>query len=236
MANFVMSMARSLSVSHPVELAAGPFCHYHYSNLTKVLRHWQIERTQFRTFIQDFISPPRYLADGKPYYALTHDVTKLLKAHSPCLKDRQYVQTANNVIPSNRPTGIGYPVSALHFGAEGGWCPPLALQRLDSTADTNAVAVERYDVEPYYHFAKNRLLMDKLQTPEVGHFDPWLRMVQITSRLLFTAGAEIGQVSCPVWQKYLPKNKTALEQPGVSPRRTPVLPLPPPAATFAPAP
>jgi hypothetical protein len=62
-----------------VELAAGPFCHYHYSNLTKVLRHWQIEHTQFRTFIQDFISPPRYLADGKPYYSLTHDATKLLK-------------------------------------------------------------------------------------------------------------------------------------------------------------
>ena len=403
MANFVMSLASSPSVSHPVELSAGPFCHYHYSNLTKVLRDWQIEHTQFRTFIQDFIPPPRYLADGKSYYALTHDVTKLLKAHSPCLKDRQYVQTANNVIPSNRPIGIGYPVSALHFGAEGGWCPPLALQRLDSSADTNAVAVEqitsllndqtlpfgqelcllradsaygkaaflsplyalgelvvivrlragmkvwakapdadptggatriygekfylndasrsktyhkngtqyqvwqqalceqqadehvaqdgvmgngrkvlidirrwkdllirtkdgasmkdkpfdvlrvqvfdadskkpvfdrpmflavsgrrknevdsphaqqqyreRYNVEPYYHFAKNRLLMDKLQTPEVGHLDPWLRMVQITSWLLFTASAEIGQVSCPVWQKYLPKNKTALEQPG----------------------
>jgi hypothetical protein len=78
-ANFVISLASSPSVSHPVELAAGPFCHYHYSNLTKVLRHWQIEHTQFRTFIQDFISPPRYLADGKPYYSLTHDATKLLK-------------------------------------------------------------------------------------------------------------------------------------------------------------
>lgn len=72
---------------------------------------------------------------------------------------------------------------------------------------------ERYEVEPYYRFVKNKLLMDKLQTPTAQHLDPWLRMVQISSWLLFTASEEIGQVSCPVWQKYLPKNKTPQEQP-----------------------
>ncbi len=72
---------------------------------------------------------------------------------------------------------------------------------------------ERYDVEPYYRFAKNKLLIDKLQTPIAECLDPWLRMVQISSWLLFTARDEIGQVSCPVWQKYLPKNKAAQDQP-----------------------
>jgi len=71
---------------------------------------------------------------------------------------------------------------------------------------------ERYDVEPYYRFAKNQLLMDKLQTPNAEHLDPWLRIVQISSWLLFTARQEIGQVCCPVWQKYLPKNKAAQGQ------------------------
>ena len=403
MTNFVMSLASSPSISHPVELAASPFCHYHYSNLTKVLQHWQVNESDFRGLIRDFLPPPRHLESGIGYYALTHDVTKMLKAHSPCLKDRQYVPTSNNVIASNRALGVGYPVSALHLGAgQGGWCPPLALQRLGSKDDVNAVAVEqivsllqdktlpfgqdlcllrldtsygkaiflaplyelddlvlivrlrpgmkvwakapdadptggarrifgdkfyltdtsgwktyrkkgvpyqvwrealceqpadehleipavlanhrrvildirrwndllirtkagasmkdkpldvlrvqvldaqnrqavfdrpmflavsgkrknqldsalvqeqyreRYDVEPYYRFAKNKLLMDKLQTPIAEHLDPWLRMVQTSSWLLFTARQEIGQVCCPPWQKYLPKNKTAQDQP-----------------------
>jgi hypothetical protein len=72
---------------------------------------------------------------------------------------------------------------------------------------------ERYDVEPYYRFAKNQLLMDKLQTPTAKHLDSWLRIVQISSWLLFTARLEIGQVCCPSWQKYLPKNKVAQEKP-----------------------
>ena len=72
---------------------------------------------------------------------------------------------------------------------------------------------ERYDVEPFYRFAKNKLLMDKLQTPLVEHLDNWLNIVQISSWLLFTASQEIKQISCPVWQKYPSKNKTAQDQP-----------------------
>lgn len=400
MTNFVMGLASSPSVTHPVEVSASPFCHYHYSNLSKILRDWRVSEMDFRRFIRPFIPRPRMTSGGLHYYALTHDVTKMLKAHSPCLKDRQFVPTSNNVIASNRALGVGYPVSALHLGAEGGWCPPLTLQRLGPQDDINAVAVEqivsllqdktlpfgqdlcllradtsygkaiflaplydlddlvlivrlragmkvwakapdadptggarrifgdkfyltetsqwktyrkkgvpyqvwqeslceqppdehlekpailanhrnvildirrwndllirtkegasmkdkpldvlrvqvfdaqsrqaiferplfvavsgkrknqldsalvqeqyreRYDVEPYYRFIKNKLLMDKLQTPLAEHLDPWLRMVQITSWLLFTARREIGQVSCPIWQKYLPKNKAAQE-------------------------
>lgn len=402
MANFVMSLASSASATHPVELSASPFCHYHYSNLTKVLRHWQVSEPDFRAFVRQFVPAPRVFGEGVRYYAMTHDVTKMLKAHSPCLEGRQYVPTANNVIASNRALGVGYPVSALHLGAgQAGWCPPLALDRVGPQDDANAVAVkqvesllrdealpfgqglcllradssygkaaflspmydldglvlivrlragmkvwskapdgdptggatrifgdrfyladasgwktyhkkgapyqvwqqslceqpadgclgkevvlgngrkavldirrwndllirtkggapmkdkpfdvlrvqvldaqsrqpifdrplflavsgkrkdqvdsalaqeqyrERYDVEPYYRFAKNKLLMDKLQTPDAEHLDPWLRMVQITSWLLFVASEEIGQVSCPVWQKYLPKNKAVQDQ------------------------
>jgi len=403
MTNFVMSLASSPSTQHPVELSASPFCHYHYSNLTKIFRYWHINESSFRAFIRPFIPAPRFSGEGLRYYALTHDVTKMLKAHSPCLEGRQFVPTSNNVIASNRALGVGYPVSALHLGAgQAGWCPPLTLERLGPQDDANDVAVrqiesllqdntlpfgeelcllrgdsaygkasflaplydldnlvlivrlrpgmkvwapppedkptggarriygdkfyltntsgwktyhkkgvpykfwqealcerpadeylekeailgngrkvvldirrwnsllirtkngasmkdkpldvlrirvldiesrrevferplflavsgkrkslvdsslaqeqyrERYDVEPYYRFAKNQLLMDKLQTPNAQHLDPWLRIVQITSWLLFTARAEIGQISCPVWQKYLPKNKAVQNNP-----------------------
>lgn len=402
MTNYVMSLASSPSIHHPVELAGGEFCHYHYSNLPKILRDWQVSESDFRRLIGPFLPPARVEAGGLRYYAFTHDGTKMLKAHSPCLADRQYVPSSNNVIAGNRAIGVGYPVSALHLGiGRQGWCPPLALERLGSQADANAVAVrqliswlqdpqlpfrqelcvvrsdssygkaaflgplyavsnlvviarlrpglrvwrpageamskdepkrvygdklyllpesrwktyhrqgkayqvhqealcdqpadevlhlpctlsngraalidiqrwnnllirtkhgvsmkdkpfdvvrvqildardhhlvfqrplflavsgqcknqldsrfvraqyrERYDVEPYYRFAKNKLLLDKLQTPIAAHLDPWLRIVQATSWLLFTARQEIDQIHCPPWQKYLPKNKSAVEQ------------------------
>lgn len=402
MTNFVMSLASSPWAERPVHLSANSHCHYHYSNLTKVLENWQAKESDFRSFIRDYLPGSRFLAGGIPYYSLTHDVTKLLKAHSPCLASRQYVPTSNNVIRGNRSLGVGYPVSALHLGTEGGgWCPPVALKRLEPEDDTTAVAVEqirsiieadslpfgealcllradswygkaiflaplyeidnlvlvvrlrpgikvwtqakavstggapriydkkyylteqsqsktyhkngkpyqvwqealyeqtageyvekeallsnnrsviicirrwdnllirskngammkdkpfdvlsvkvldaadrkpvfdrplflavsgkrknliesndaqqqyreRFDVEPYYRFAKNRLLIDKLQTPDIKHLDCWIRIVQITSWLLFTARYEVGQIDYPAWQKYLPKNKITRQNP-----------------------
>lgn len=402
MANFVMSLASSPSVHHPVELSAGEFCHYHYSNLPKVLRHWRVSTAEVQRFVRPFIPAARTGSGGLQYYALTHDVSKMLKAHSPCLEGRQYVPTSNNVISGNRSIGVGYVLSALHLSAsESGWCPPLALERLSVEDDLTAVAVrqiqallqdvqlpfsealcvlradtaygkasflaplyqldhlvlivrlragmrvwepaedsdpnggarqvygtkrylldasrkktyhkkgvpyqvwqpalselpedeslqqqivlgngrkaildirrwnnlllrskkgacmkhkpldilrvmivdahshqpiferplflavcgkrkncidcaqareeyrQRYDVEPYYRFAKNRLLLDKLQTPIAQHLDPWLRIVQLASWLLFTARQQVQAVQCPVWQKYLPKNKAVQNQ------------------------
>jgi len=42
---------------------------------------------------------------------------------------------------------------------------------------------ERYDVEPYYRFAKRSLLLDKLQTPEHehDHLRHWVRILQIST-------------------------------------------------------
>lgn len=405
MANYVMGLASSPGAQTPVDLSMSEFCHYHYSNQTKVLENWELSESDFRGFLRPYIPLPRVLENGSVYYAFTHDVTKMLKPFSPCLEDRQYVATSNNVIEGNRPLGIGYPVSVLHLGVgESGWCPPLSAERLGSAAVGHAVAVrqvkdvlgdrslpfgdvlgllradsayckavilaplygldnlvqiirfragmkvwfeagegekggsgapriygekyyladesayrsyrrkgqayevwqaaigaqaaddevrtagvlgngrevvfwvkrwkdvrirskpghsmkdkpmdmlrimvldahtqlpvfnrplfvgicgkrkeeigtaegqrqyrERYEVEPYYNFAKNRLLLDKLQTPVLGHLDTWLRIVQVTSWLLFVASGEIGTVDCPVWQKYLPANKNALLKEG----------------------
>lgn len=403
MTNFVMGLCCGVSGGSAVGISPSPFCHYHYSNLTKVLEYWELKEDQFRSLIVNFLPAARQTVAGLRYYAFSHDVTKALKAHSPCLEDRHYVPTSNNVIEGNKALGVGYRVSALHLGVgQAAWCPPMALQRLGSQDDANAVAVdqirsllsdpklpfeqelnllradnvygkaaflapmyqldslvcvvrlrcgmkvwakarsggptggaqriygtqyylketserktyrkkgvpyevwqpalceqpaddqvrkeetlkngrkvvvqisrwndllirtkkgasmkdkpmdvlcvrvfdaqnqkpvfkrplfvavsgkrknqvdsalaqeqyrERYDVEPYYRFAKNQLLMDKLQTPDVKHLDTWLRIVQTTSWLLFTAREEIGQIACPIWQKYLPKNKAAQNDP-----------------------
>ena len=124
MTNFVMGLASSPSVSHPVELAAGPFCHYHYSNLTKVLQHWQVSEPDFRAFIRQLVPGPRFFGGGLPYYALTHDVMKMIKAHWPCLEGRQYVPTSNNVIASNLGLGSGLPGVSASLGSRPGRLVP----------------------------------------------------------------------------------------------------------------
>jgi len=68
---------------------------------------------------------------------------------------------------------------------------------------------ERYEVESYYRFAKQNLLLDKLQTPDHDHLQQWLRIVQIVSWMLFTAKREC-EILCPKWQKYLPQNQKAI--------------------------
>jgi hypothetical protein len=399
MCNYVMSLASSTKVKTPVDLSFSDYCHYHYSNQTKVLENWELSEIEFKEFIKGYVPDVRVGENGLRYYALTHDVTKILKPYSPCLSDRQYVSTSNNVIKGNRALGIGYPISVLHLGVgESGWCPPLSIKRLSSTMSANTVAIEqikevlqsdvlpfrkelcfsrvdsaygkaifisplyemdnlvqmirfragmkvwieaedgdkkagapriygekyyltdtskyktfrckkeiyevwqpaigeqraddevksegelsngrkviywlkrwnnvrirsksgesmkdkpidmlrvmvldaqtklpvfdrplfigicgkrkreistseaqkqyreRYEVEPFYNFANNRLLLDKLQTPCVKHIDTWLKIVQVTSWLLFVASAEIGAIDCPLWQKYLPANKNA---------------------------
>jgi len=45
----------------------------------------------------------------------------------------------------------------------------------------------RYDIEPNNRFVKQQLLLDKLQTPILEHFDLWLRLPQLSEWLLFQA-------------------------------------------------
>ena len=401
----------------PVELSESEFFHYQYSNINKILEGMgerlpadsstKVLSAALMVLLRPFFSPPRCLSAGTPYYAFTSDTTKLIKAHSPCLKGRGYVQTANNVIAGNRSLSVGYPLAVTHLGiGEAGWCPPLSMVMLEVEDDSTAVAVaqikalmeaaelpfgaelcleradagfgkaaflsplydlnnlvsivrlrqsikvwsqseaapgkgappvygekhylsaasgektyhrtdkktgvktaktvyqrsimdkkaddmaqyearldngrqvsiclqrwnnlllrsknghsmkkkpfdvvrvqvldrgtqksvfdrplflpisgkrkdevttqeaqqqyrERYDVEPYYRFAQRNLLLDKLQTPEHDHLQHWLRIVQLSTWLLFVARNETA-IDCQKWQQYLPKNQQAAQNP-----------------------
>lgn len=68
----------------------------------------------------------------------------------------------------------------------------------------------RYDIEPYLRFAKQRLLLQQYQTPDIGHLDNWLLIVQMASWLLYAASDET-QLNLRKWEKYLPENKPAAQ-------------------------
>jgi hypothetical protein len=65
---------------------------------------------------------------------------------------------------------------------------------------------ERSDVEGFYRFIKQRMLFDKLQTPNLKHLDNWLIVLMLSVWLLFTAKSST-HLDVKPWEKYLPINK-----------------------------
>jgi len=70
----------------------------------------------------------------------------------------------------------------------------------------------RYDIEPSFRFAKQRLHLTRYQTPELKHLDQWLLVQQLAPWLLFFTSTEVGNTPHK-WQQYLPKEKNAQDQP-----------------------
>ena len=77
-----------------------------------------------------------------------------------------------------------------------------------SPEETFCEYMQRYGIEPFFRFNKQKLLLDKFQTPDIQHLDNWILVVQLTVFLLFLT-AHDAQHTCPKWQKYLPIEKEA---------------------------
>ncbi len=60
-----------------------------------------------------------------------------------------------------------------------------------STEKAQLAYQKRYDIEPYFRFAKQRLLLERYQSPERTHIENWLLVVQLASWLLFAASKEV---------------------------------------------
>ena len=84
-----------------------------------------------------------------------------------------------------------------------------------STGEGYQAYRHRYDIEPYLRFSKRQLLLEKYQTPDLGHFDNWLLCNQLTAWLLYSASDEV-DFRPRKWRKYLPENKNARQRPRYS--------------------
>lgn len=70
---------------------------------------------------------------------------------------------------------------------------------------------QRYDIEHFFRFGKQRLLMDKFQTPEVTHEENWWQIVQLAYVQLYLSRDLCEQIPKP-WERYLPKFKQVPEE------------------------
>lgn len=64
----------------------------------------------------------------------------------------------------------------------------------------------RYDIEHFFRFGKQRLLLDKSQTPDTKHEEHWWQLATLAYAQLFLA-RDISKKICSPWEKYLPNKQ-----------------------------
>jgi len=64
----------------------------------------------------------------------------------------------------------------------------------------------RYDIEHFFRFGKQRLLLDKFQSPDEEHLQNWFEVVSLAYWLLWVGSSETRSEVCK-WQKYDPNYK-----------------------------
>jgi hypothetical protein len=71
---------------------------------------------------------------------------------------------------------------------------------------------QRYDLEHFFRFGKQRLLLAAYQTPDVEHEENWLTLVQLTTVQLWLA-RDLAGVQLRAWERYLPQRVSGSASP-----------------------
>ena len=74
---------------------------------------------------------------------------------------------------------------------------------------------QRFDMEHFFRFGKQQLLMDKIQTPEILHEEAWVQLTSLAYVQLYLSRNIADRLPYP-WERYLPEHAADLPGP-VSP-------------------
>lgn len=80
-----------------------------------------------------------------------------------------------------------------------------------SLADAYHIYRQRFDIEHFFKFGKNRLMMNKIQTPETDHEEAWWQFTMMAYAQLYLCRALADYIPTP-WEKYLNKFKTSEQE------------------------
>ncbi len=93
------------------------------------------------------------------------------------------------------------------------WLIVLGARRGElSVVEAWEAYAQRYDLEHYFRFGKQRLLLAAYQTPDVEHEENWLALVQLATVQLWLA-RELAESHRRPWERYLPPRPTAVASP-----------------------
>ncbi|MBE7469986.1 MAG: hypothetical protein HS114_12690 [Anaerolineales bacterium] len=71
---------------------------------------------------------------------------------------------------------------------------------------------QRYDLEHYFRFGKQRLLLPPYQTPDTEHEEHWGTLVGLTTMQLWP-GRELAGLHLHPWERYLPQRTVGVASP-----------------------
>jgi hypothetical protein len=98
------------------------------------------------------------------------------------------------------------------------WLIGMGERRAElSLLDIYQAYLQRYDLEHFFRFGKQKLLLDKFQTPDLKHEENWWRLVVLAYLQLWSAKDLVSQLPRP-WERYLPSVLNQLVTPAVAQR------------------
>ena len=98
------------------------------------------------------------------------------------------------------------------------WLIVMGDRRTDLTSlDIHQSYLQRYDLEHFFRFGKQKLLLDKFQTPDDKHEENWWRLVALAYLQLWAAKELVSQLPRP-WERYLPSVVNKLVTPAAAQR------------------
>jgi len=84
------------------------------------------------------------------------------------------------------------------------WLIVMGERRMElSLLDIYQAYLQRYDLEHFFRFGKQKLLLDKFQTPDNEHEEHWWRLVALAYLHLWVAKDAVLHLPRP-WEQYLP--------------------------------
>jgi hypothetical protein len=86
-----------------------------------------------------------------------------------------------------------------------------------SLLDIFAAYLQRYDLEHFFRFGKQKLLLDKFQTPDYQHEEHWWQLAALAYLQLWVAKELASQLPRP-WERYLPSVVNKLITPAATQR------------------
>jgi len=144
--NLVISLSSYEGARSVTELSESPLFHHQYSSIRDAIAgvgQNEEEQAGAMSRIRDLGLSQLALESGDRILLQT-DASSIVKAHSACLEDRQYVKINNNVISSNKPVSVGYPISLVNasVGVDK-WSVPIDIRRISSDQSATDCAVEQ---------------------------------------------------------------------------------------------
>jgi hypothetical protein len=98
------------------------------------------------------------------------------------------------------------------------WLIVMGKRRTELTLlDIYQAYLKRYDLEHFFRFGKQKLLLDKFQTPDDNHEENWWRLVALAYLQLWVAKDWVSQLPRP-WERYLPSVLNKLVTPAAAQR------------------